>query len=101
AEAIAKHDQNLAIRERVLGADDPGTLDSRHGLGKSYAAAGRLVRAGAPVEQALAGRARVLGEDSPDTLVSRNSLGAVYSSAGWSDRATRLAQARGTPAEPV
>ena len=35
------HEQNLADRERVLGADHPDTLTTRNNLAAAYQAAGR------------------------------------------------------------
>jgi hypothetical protein len=35
------HEQNLADRERVLGADHPETLSTRGNLANAYHAAGR------------------------------------------------------------
>ena len=46
AEAITLHEQNLADRERVLGADHPYTLNSRNNLAIAYRAAGRTAEAG-------------------------------------------------------
>jgi hypothetical protein len=40
-EAIRLHQQTLADRERLLGADHPRTLTSRHSLAAAYQAAGR------------------------------------------------------------
>jgi Tetratricopeptide repeat len=47
---------------------------SRHGLGRSYAAAGRLADAVPLLERTLAGRKRVLGPDHPATRATRDAL---------------------------
>jgi Tetratricopeptide repeat len=39
------HEQTLADRERVLGADHPDTLATRHHLAAAYRAAGRTAEA--------------------------------------------------------
>ena len=74
--------RTLADCERVLGADHPQTLTSRHNLAYAYQAAGRLGEAVPLYEQALADRERVLGADHPDTLTSRHNLAAAYVSEG-------------------
>ncbi len=84
------HEQNLAVRERVLGPDHPGTLTSRHGLAVAYFAAGRTDEAITLYERTLAAQERVLSRDHPDTLLLRNNLAAAYRDAGRGDEATAL-----------
>jgi len=45
AEAITLHEQNLADRERMLGADHPETLQTRNNLAIAYQEAGRTAEA--------------------------------------------------------
>jgi Tetratricopeptide repeat len=73
-EAIPLQERTLADSERVLGADHPDTLTSRHNLAGAYQAAGRLEEAIPLYERTLADRERVLGADHPDTLTSRHNL---------------------------
>ena len=82
AEAITMYEQNLAARERVLGADHPDTLATRDNLATAYRAAGRTAEAITTYEQNLAARERVLGADHPDTLATRDNLATVYRAAG-------------------
>ncbi|WP_425320945.1 tetratricopeptide repeat protein [Actinomyces bowdenii] len=48
------YEQNLADRERVLGADHPSTLASRNNLAYAYGAVGDLGRAIPLYERTLA-----------------------------------------------
>jgi hypothetical protein len=82
AEAITRYEQVLADRERVLGADHPGTLATRDNLAAAYRGAGRTAEAIAQYEQVLAGRERVLGADHPDTLATLNNLATAYRETG-------------------
>ena len=59
--AIPLHEQTLADRLRVLGADHPDTLASRNNLAYAYQAAGDLGRAIPLYEQTLADSVQVLG----------------------------------------
>jgi hypothetical protein len=76
------HEQTLADRERVLGADHPQTLTSRDNLADAYRDAGRTAEAITLHEQTRADRERVLGADHPHTLASRHNLAAAYLDAG-------------------
>ena len=53
-EAIPLLERTLADRERVLGADHPDTLASRHNLADAYVSAGRLGEAIPLLERTLA-----------------------------------------------
>ena len=68
ADAVALHEQVLAVRERLLGPDHLDTLSSRNNLAVAYRAAGRAANAVALHEQVLAARERLLGPDHPETL---------------------------------
>jgi tetratricopeptide (TPR) repeat protein len=89
---IARHEQVLADRERLLGPDDPDTLAARNNLAVAYQAAGRTDEAITLHEQALADRERVLGPDHPATLNSRSNLAVAYQAAGRTDEAITLHQ---------
>ena len=90
AQAIVIGERLVAASERVLGPDDPDTLQSRNNLAAAYRAAGRLDEAISLDEQTLAARERVLGPDHRDTLGSRNNLALAYWAAGRLDEAIPL-----------
>ncbi|MDR0849239.1 MAG: tetratricopeptide repeat protein [Propionibacteriaceae bacterium] len=77
--ALADYQTDLM---RVLGADHPDTLTSRHNLAAAYESAGDVGKAIRLFEETLADKLRVLGADHPDTLTSRNNLAGAYRSAG-------------------
>ena len=56
-QAIAVGEPLTADLERLLGPDDPGTLNSRNSLAAAYLAAGRVAHAIPLFEQTLAVRA--------------------------------------------
>lgn len=77
-----------AARQRKLGAEHAGTLNSRHDLAHWTGLAGDAVTARDQLAGLLRIRERVLGPEHPDTLTTRHSLG--Y----WTGRAGDLAGAR-------
>ena len=89
AEAITLHEQTLADRERVLGADHPDTLPPQQPR-QRLPDAGRTAEAITLHEQNLADRERVLGADHPDTLATRNNLANAYQDAGRTAEAITL-----------
>ncbi|WP_214414688.1 tetratricopeptide repeat protein [Sphaerisporangium fuscum] len=91
--AIPLYEATLAEQERVLGADHPGTLISRHNLAGAYESAGDLGRALPLYEATLADCERVLGAEHPDTLTSRHNLAYTYKAAGDLGRAVPLYEA--------
>jgi len=91
-EAIALHERTLTDYERILGADHPDTLASRHNLASAYQAAGRLAEAIPLFERTLTDRERILGAEHPDTLNSRNSLASAYQAAGRPDETIPLGE---------
>ncbi|WP_256923344.1 tetratricopeptide repeat protein [Streptomyces sp. 13-12-16] len=72
AHALSRH--LLHAQTRVLGADHPSTLGSRHSLAKALDGMGRYAQAADLHRQNLVARTRVLGPDHPDALTSRNNL---------------------------
>jgi tetratricopeptide (TPR) repeat protein len=86
-QAIAVGESLLADQERILGAENPGTLKTANSLAMAYQDAGRTTEAAALYERTLAIRERILGADHPDTLISGNNLGAVYEAAGRASEA--------------
>jgi tetratricopeptide (TPR) repeat protein len=72
----------LAILERVLGPDHPGTASSLNNLGSLLDAMGDLKGARPYLERALAIREKALGPDHPDTARSLSNVGALLDSMG-------------------
>ncbi len=81
-QAVAVGEPLTADLERLLGPDNPGTLNARNSLAAAYQAAGSAAEAIALFERTLVGRQRLLGADHPDTLTSQNNLAASYQAAG-------------------
>jgi hypothetical protein len=73
-EAEKKHRAVLAIQERMLGPEHPGSSASRSGMAIALHAQGRHVEAEKELRALLAIRERVLGPGHPDSLASRNNL---------------------------
>ena len=90
AEAIAIYEPLLADRERILGAEHPDTLSTRHNLAFAYQAAGRVAEAIAIFEPLLADSERILGAEHPDTLATRHNLAGAYRAAGRVDEAIAI-----------
>ena len=82
AEAIPLFEQTLAMRQRMLGPDDPETLTSQDNLASAYQDAGRIAEAIRLYELNLEARERLLGPDHPTTLNSRGNLAAAYRDGG-------------------
>ena len=76
--------------ERILGAEHPDTLTTRHNLAIAYQRAGRVDDAIAIYEPLLADRERILGTEHPDTLDTRNNLAAAYRRRGRVDEAIAI-----------
>ena len=88
--AIEYIQRALHAKERLLGADHPGTLTSRNNLAAAYQMAGKLSQAIQLHEQTLAHRQRTLGDGHPDTLASWDNLASAYQAAGDLGRAIPL-----------
>jgi len=86
-EAIAQFEALLDDYTRVLGPDDPDTLNTRGHLAFWLGRAGRVEEAIAQFEALLDDYTRVLGPDDPDTLNTRGHL------AFWLGRAGRVEEA--------
>ena len=70
-------ERTLTTRRRLLGDDNPGTLESINKLGEVFMGQGKLSEAETYYREGLAGRRRVLGEEHPDTLISINNVGLI------------------------
>ncbi|MFF2556789.1 FxSxx-COOH system tetratricopeptide repeat protein [Nocardia sp. NPDC058058] len=85
--AVTIAQQTLVYCERVLGSDNPNTLNCRNNLTYALASTGRLAEAIPLYEQNLTGCERVLGPDHPETLAARNNLAYALTSAGNLEKA--------------
>ncbi len=65
----------LEIRRRVLGDDDPATLNSINNLGYLLQVQGKLKEADPLIREVLERKRRVLGEDHLETIVSVSNMG--------------------------
>ncbi|KAJ5359549.1 uncharacterized protein N7496_011962 [Penicillium cataractarum] len=73
-EAYEKCLKSLDIRENLLPADHPLTLDSAQTLGETLLHLGELASARSMLQKAVAGREKSLGDLHPDTLESVSDL---------------------------
>jgi serine/threonine protein kinase/DNA-binding SARP family transcriptional activator len=80
----------IALREQVLGPDDPDTLKTGNDLGILLAQAGRTGEAIPLLEQVRDKQIEKLGPDHPHTLNTLNSLATAYQAAGKISEAIRL-----------
>jgi serine/threonine protein kinase len=80
----------LDIRHRVLGPQNPETLDSMGLLGWILTEQGRYAEAEKLQRETLDIRRRVLGPEHPDTLASMNSLFSVLEDEGRHQEAEKL-----------
>ena len=72
----------LDERIRVLGAEDPRTLGTRHDFAWSTGEAGDAAKARDQLAALLPVEERVLGPEHPDTLITRGNLAAFTGQAG-------------------
>jgi hypothetical protein len=84
----------LADRERILGAEHPVALTSRHNLAHAYQNAERNGEGIALYEALLGDKERILGAEHPDTLRTRNKLARAYQTSGLTARRRAHPQAR-------
>jgi tetratricopeptide (TPR) repeat protein len=80
----------LAIKEKVLGPDDPSLATTLNNLATLYNRQGKYAEAGPPLERALAIFEKALGPDHPDVAASLTSLGFVQSEQGGCAQAEPL-----------
>ncbi len=82
-ESARRHfEQELALRERHLGAEDPRTLAAMHGLAGVHHSHGRLAEAEKLAARTLAGREGVLGPEHPATLETATMRGVALRDLG-------------------
>ncbi|MFE7503644.1 tetratricopeptide repeat protein, partial [Streptomyces albidoflavus] len=90
AAAVTYGERLAATSEQVLGPDHLDTINARHNLANSYAAAGRTNKATSLRVGVLADFERLLGADHLDTLSARANLAVSYADAGRIAEATAL-----------
>ncbi|KAI1445141.1 Tetratricopeptide repeat-domain-containing protein [Annulohypoxylon stygium] len=73
-EAEQMHRQTLELSERVLGKENPDTLDSMNNLALVLDSQGKYEEAEQMHRQTLELRERVLGRENPSTLRSKANL---------------------------
>jgi tetratricopeptide (TPR) repeat protein len=81
-QAIAFGEELTADFERVLGPDNPDTLNSRNNLAEAYRGEAQASKAIPLYEKNLATCEREMGLEHPVTLISRNNLALAYQEAG-------------------
>jgi len=91
-EAEPLHQRALAIWEKQLGAEHPGTATSLNNLAALYDSQGQHEQAEPLHQRALAIREKWLGAEHPDTAQSLNNLAALYHNQGQYEQAEPLYQ---------
>jgi tetratricopeptide (TPR) repeat protein len=82
SDALKWHRKALAIFEKVLGKDHPGTAVSYDNIALVYHRQGDYPEALKWLQKALAIQEKVLGKEHPDTASSGNNIAFVYASQG-------------------
>ncbi|KAI9860963.1 MAG: hypothetical protein M1813_005642 [Trichoglossum hirsutum] len=76
----------LGVREAILGAEHPETLNSINGLGMVLGWQGKYIEAEAMHRRALEAKERVLGPEHPSTLTSMANLASTFWNQGrWKE----------------
>ena len=82
AEAHTQLERALALQRRVLGAENPTTLETLNVLGYTAMELGKYPEAETLLNQSLASWRRVSGAANPGTLNAMNNLASVYDTEG-------------------
>jgi serine/threonine protein kinase/Tfp pilus assembly protein PilF len=90
AEARKHEERALDLERRILGAENPKTLQTMTRVGHSMRLVGKQAEAEALLLQAVEIQRRVLGPEHPDTLLSAYYLGDVYNYEGKYAQAEEL-----------
>jgi CHAT domain-containing protein/Tfp pilus assembly protein PilF len=90
AEALARGEQSLALREAVLGGTHPDVARSLVWLGAHHLRQGNPVRAEPLLQRALALQEAALGQGHPDVAQTLTHLATLYEPQGFSARAESL-----------
>ena len=85
--ALEYCEKALAIRERVLGPDHPGTTETYSSMAVVYDDLENYGKALEYSEKTLAIRGRILKEDHPDMAVTYNNLALIYCKQGKYEKA--------------
>ncbi|KAI1439328.1 hypothetical protein F5Y02DRAFT_143448, partial [Annulohypoxylon stygium] len=89
-EAEQMYQQTLELRERVLGRENPSTLDSMNNLAEVFRSQGKYEEAEQMHRQTLELTERVLGRENPSTLTSMNNLAGVFRNQGKYEEAEQM-----------
>ncbi|KAI1439358.1 hypothetical protein F5Y02DRAFT_424100 [Annulohypoxylon stygium] len=89
-EAEQMYRQTLELTERVLGRENPSTLDSMNNLAVVLGNQGKYEEAEQMHRQTLELRERVLGRENPSTFDSMNNLALVLDSQGKYEEAEQI-----------
>ena len=84
--------KSLAIREKILGPEQPVVARSLNNLARIYHHQGKFSQAEALYQQALTIRENALGSEHPHVADSLNDLGVLYSEQGKYEEAEPLYQ---------
>ncbi|KAL5891148.1 hypothetical protein ACKVWM_002172 [Pyricularia oryzae] len=89
-EAEQMHRETLALREKVLGPENPSTLTSMNNLALVLDNQGKYEEAEQMHRKTLALYKKVLGPENPSTLTSMNNLASVLDSQGKYEEAEQM-----------
>jgi tetratricopeptide (TPR) repeat protein len=90
SQALEWYYRDLAICEKVLGAEHPSTATSYNNIGFVYESQGDYDKALEWYQKASKILEKVLGVEHPDTATSYNNIAGVYDSQGDYDKALEL-----------
>ena len=90
--ALPHAESALQTRRRVLGDDDPSTIESLNDYGAVLHSLGRTKEAEPLFKEALERSRRMQGEDNPNTIISLNNYAGVLNSLGRSKEAEPLSK---------
>lgn len=90
AKAVPLQERALQLRQQVLGADSPDTLESVDWSGRVLLATGEAAKATPVLRQALDGRSRLLGERDARTIFSMRGVADALEREGKIDEALAL-----------
>jgi tetratricopeptide (TPR) repeat protein len=82
SDAEPLYKQSLAIREKVLGADNPDVAAALNNLAGLYYKEGRYADAEPLFKRSLAIKEKTFGPDNPDVAQSLNNLAGLYDAQG-------------------
>jgi tetratricopeptide (TPR) repeat protein/predicted Ser/Thr protein kinase len=80
------------LRAKLLGEENPDTLDSRHYLAELYRQQGRFADSQVLTEENISISTRVRGPEHPDTLTFLGDLALLYGDQGKYDKALPLCE---------